>query len=46
MTGEGHIPLAASAEPTTAAAITGAFSYDDEEIVNQDPEIGDHPAAG
>ncbi len=44
MTGEGHIPLAASAEPTTAAAITGSFSYDDADIVNQDPEIGDHPA--
>lgn len=44
MAGEGHIPLAASAEPTTAAAITGFFSTDDAEVVNEDPEIGDHPA--
>ena len=29
LAGEGHIPLACSAEPVTAAAITGGFSYDD-----------------
>lgn len=27
LTGEGHIPLAASAEPTSAAAITGSFLW-------------------
>src|ERR1700688_67269 len=37
MAGEGHIPLACSAEPVTAAAITGGFSYDDESIVSTDP---------
>ena len=31
--GEGHIPLACSAEPVTAAAISGGFSYDDATIV-------------
>ncbi len=33
LAGEGHIPLACSAEPVTAAAISGGFSYDDESIV-------------
>src|SRR3984885_11288490 len=32
--GEGHIPLACSAEPATAAAISGLFSPDDESIVD------------
>ena len=35
---EGHIPLACSADPVTAAAITGGFSYDDESIVGIEPE--------
>jgi len=33
MADEGHIPLACSAEPVTAAAISGSFSADDESIV-------------
>jgi uncharacterized protein (DUF2126 family)/transglutaminase-like putative cysteine protease len=39
---EGHIPLAATAEPSSAAAVTGFFSYDDEEVTKEDPEVGDH----
>ncbi|HTW94389.1 MAG TPA: transglutaminase family protein, partial [Tepidisphaeraceae bacterium] len=39
-TGEGHIPLACSADPVTAAAITGFFSTDNEEVVSADPEDG------
>ena len=38
--GEGHIPLACSADPVTAAAITGNFSADDESIVSAEPEAG------
>ena len=38
--GEGHIPLACSADPVTAAAITGNFSADDESIVTAEPETG------
>jgi uncharacterized protein (DUF2126 family)/transglutaminase-like putative cysteine protease len=44
MAGEGHIPLAATAEPSSAAAITGFFSLDDEAVVQVDPEVGDQPA--
>ena len=40
LAGEGHIPLACSADPVTAAAITGFFSDDDEEVVTSDPEDG------
>jgi uncharacterized protein (DUF2126 family)/transglutaminase-like putative cysteine protease len=36
LAGEGHIPLACSAEPVTAAAISGGFSYDDESIVESE----------
>ncbi len=36
--GEGHLPLACSADPVTAAAITGHFSPDDESIVKAEPE--------
>ncbi len=36
--GEGHIPLACSADPVTAAAVTGSFSYDDESIVTAEPD--------
>jgi uncharacterized protein (DUF2126 family) len=35
---EGHIPLACSADPVTAAAITGGFSYDDESITKTEPD--------
>ncbi|MDP9175569.1 MAG: transglutaminase family protein [Planctomycetota bacterium] len=38
--GEGHIPLACSADPITAAAITGFYSNDTEEVVTADPEDG------
>jgi uncharacterized protein (DUF2126 family)/transglutaminase-like putative cysteine protease len=38
--GEGHIPLACSADPVTAAAITGNFSAEDESIVSAEPEAG------
>jgi uncharacterized protein (DUF2126 family) len=40
LAGEGHIPLACSADPVTAAAITGFVSFDDKEIVTADPEDG------
>jgi uncharacterized protein (DUF2126 family)/transglutaminase-like putative cysteine protease len=36
LAGEGHIPLACSAEPVTAAAISGGFSYDNESIVSSE----------
>ncbi len=36
LAGEGHIPLACSAEPVTAAAISGGFSYDNEAIVAEE----------
>ena len=37
---EGHIPLACTADPVSAAAVTGFFSYDDKDIVGADPEDG------
>ena len=40
MAGEGHIPLACSAEPMTAAAISGSFSFDDKTLVTTEPEDG------
>ena len=40
LAGEGHLPLACSADPITAAAITGFVSFDDKEIVTADPEDG------
>ncbi|HEX4795912.1 MAG TPA: transglutaminase family protein [Humisphaera sp.] len=40
LAGEGHLPLACSADPLTAAPVTGSFSYDDEEIAKTDPEDG------
>ena len=47
LAGEGHIPLACSADPATAAAITGFFSFDDEEVTKADPEDGAvHDAEG
>ena len=43
LTAEGHIPLACSADPVSAAAITGFCSFEDEAVVNADPEDGaDH----
>jgi uncharacterized protein (DUF2126 family)/transglutaminase-like putative cysteine protease len=41
LAGEGHIPLACTADPSTAAAITGFFSYEDEKIAEADPEDGE-----
>jgi len=38
LAGEGHIPLACSAEPVTAAAISGGFSYDNESITETEPD--------
>ena len=38
LAGEGHIPLACSAQPVTAAAISGGFSYDDEAITTSEAE--------
>ncbi|HTZ98884.1 MAG TPA: transglutaminase family protein [Candidatus Aquilonibacter sp.] len=37
--GEGHVPLACSADPSTAAAISGFFSPDDESVVTTEPGI-------
>jgi uncharacterized protein (DUF2126 family)/transglutaminase-like putative cysteine protease len=34
LAGEGHIPLACTADPSTAAAITGFFSYDDAHVAD------------
>jgi uncharacterized protein (DUF2126 family)/transglutaminase-like putative cysteine protease len=36
--GEGHIPLACSADPVTAAAITGFFSEDNEAVVKSEAD--------
>jgi uncharacterized protein (DUF2126 family)/transglutaminase-like putative cysteine protease len=36
LAGEGHIPLACSAEPVSAAAITGFYSPDDEGVTTAD----------
>jgi len=40
LAGEGHIPLACTADPSTAAAITGFFSYEDKAVSEADPEDG------
>ena len=40
LAGEGHIPLACSAEPVTAAAISGNFSPDNESIVSAEIDGG------
>ena len=37
--GEGHIPLACSAEPVSAAAISGSFNYD-KDPAKEDDELG------
>ncbi|QOV91425.1 transglutaminase family protein [Humisphaera borealis] len=44
LAGEGHIPLACTADPVTAAAITGFFSTDDQEVTEADPD--DHALHG
>jgi uncharacterized protein (DUF2126 family) len=46
LAGEGHIPLASSADPVTAAAITGLFSSDDESIVKIEPGLQEAAAGG
>jgi uncharacterized protein (DUF2126 family)/transglutaminase-like putative cysteine protease len=46
MAGEGHIPLACTADPVNAAAVTGSFNWADESIVESDPEPGSSPAVG
>jgi uncharacterized protein (DUF2126 family) len=38
LTGEGHIPLACSADPSTAAPITGGFSITDASVAAVDPQ--------
>jgi transglutaminase-like putative cysteine protease len=38
LAGEGHIPLACTADPVTAAPITGAFSISDASVVSLDPQ--------
>ena len=47
LTSEGHIPLACTADPGSAAAITGFCSIDNEQVVSADPEAakGDSPDA-
>ncbi|HTW23894.1 MAG TPA: transglutaminase family protein [Candidatus Baltobacteraceae bacterium] len=39
LAGEGHVPLACSADPATAAAISGFFSTDDESVITTDPAL-------
>ncbi len=39
LAGEGHIPLACTADPQTAAAVTGFISVDDESITTTDPDL-------
>jgi uncharacterized protein (DUF2126 family)/transglutaminase-like putative cysteine protease len=40
LAGEGHLPLACTADPSTASPVTGFFSFTDEEVVEADPEDG------
>ena len=40
LAGEGHIPLACSADPVSAAPITGFFSSDDEAVTTSDVPAG------
>jgi uncharacterized protein (DUF2126 family)/transglutaminase-like putative cysteine protease len=42
LTAEGHLPLACSADPVTAAAITGFCSFDDQAVVTADPQDGNY----
>src|SRR5271169_5737156 len=39
LAGEGHLPLACSADPATAAAISGMFSVDDESVMETEPDV-------
>jgi uncharacterized protein (DUF2126 family)/transglutaminase-like putative cysteine protease len=41
LAGEGHLPLACSADPSTAAAISGLFSLDNEGVVTAEPPVDD-----
>jgi uncharacterized protein (DUF2126 family)/transglutaminase-like putative cysteine protease len=45
LAGEGHLPLACTAAPTTAAAVTGFFSPDDEKVTVAEPDDGIPPDA-
>jgi uncharacterized protein (DUF2126 family)/transglutaminase-like putative cysteine protease len=45
LAGEGHIPLACSADPITAAPVTGSFSVDNSAIVGEDPPEAASPGA-
>lgn len=38
LAGEGHIPLACTADPATAAPVTGFFSVDESAVVEADPD--------
>jgi uncharacterized protein (DUF2126 family)/transglutaminase-like putative cysteine protease len=38
LAGEGHLPLACTAAPLSAAAVSGFFSADDEKVVGADPD--------
>jgi uncharacterized protein (DUF2126 family)/transglutaminase-like putative cysteine protease len=40
LAGEGHLPLACTADPIAASPVTGFFSFTDEEVVEADPEDG------
>jgi uncharacterized protein (DUF2126 family)/transglutaminase-like putative cysteine protease len=40
LAGEGHLPLACTADPSAAAAVTGFFSFDDQDVIKADPEDG------
>jgi uncharacterized protein (DUF2126 family)/transglutaminase-like putative cysteine protease len=39
LAGEGHLPLACTADPQTAAAVTGYYSTDDESVATADPDV-------
>ena len=39
MAGEGHIPLACAAEPTSAAAVTGAFAWTPDGTLSNDEKV-------
>ena len=38
LAGEGHIPLACSADPSTAAAVSGSYSENDQSVVEAEPD--------
>ena len=43
LAGEGHLPLACSADPANAAAISGQFSVDDESVVDAKTIVYNRP---